>query len=92
MQKTASFGYAKKNGYCVIGLPYSGGELQFVVLLPDAVDGLASWRNDSRRDMLNACAKLTGVEIDLHLPKFKFEPPTVPSGGDAASARDENRF
>ncbi|MEO5721155.1 MAG: serpin family protein [Chthoniobacterales bacterium] len=41
MQKTSSFGYAKKDGYRVVGLPYSGGDLQFVVLLPDAVDGLA---------------------------------------------------
>jgi len=52
MRKTDKrFGYAKRDGYTAVSLPYAGDDLQFVVLLPD--------------------------DVDLRLPKFKLEPPTI---------------
>ncbi len=40
MQKLAQFRYAKRKGFSIVALPYSGDDLQFVVLIPDKVDGL----------------------------------------------------
>src|SRR5213083_496063 len=41
MQKTDKhFGYARHEGFTVVSLPYAGDDLQFVVLLPDEVNGL----------------------------------------------------
>ena len=77
MRAVRTFGYARQDGYIAVGLPYSGGEFQFVILLPDGTDGLAGIEKKMTAAALHAQAKLPLAEIDLHLPKFKFEPPTV---------------
>ena len=41
MRRTGPMGYGKQ-GYQVIIVPYIGGDLQLLVLLPDAKDGLAA--------------------------------------------------
>src|SRR5436305_8246646 len=72
------FGYAKQNGFTAIALPYSGNELQFLVLVPDEVKGLRELESKLTADLLTQCAKLeTKRDVDLSLPKFKFEPPTI---------------
>src|SRR5213595_3793859 len=39
MRKTdKNFGYARREGFTVVTLPYAGNELQFVVLLPDDIN------------------------------------------------------
>jgi len=70
--KTKS-GYAKRNGYEAVTIPYAGGELQFLVLLPDARKGLAEMEKKLTDADLEACAKLPVVEVELHLPKFRIE-------------------
>ena len=71
------FGYAKRDGFAAVSLPYTGNELQFLVLLPDDVNGLKALESKLTAEMLTQCAKLEMREIDLHLPKFKIEPPTI---------------
>jgi serpin B len=71
------FGYAKREGYTAVSLPYSGYDLQFLVLLPDDVNGLRALESQLTSEMLAKCAKLETREVDLHLPKFKIEPPTI---------------
>ena len=71
------FGYAKREGYTAVNLPYSGYDLQFLVLLPDNVNGLRALESQLTSEMLADCAKLQTREVDLHLPKFKIEPPTI---------------
>jgi serpin B len=78
MENQKSFGYAKGEGFAAVSVPYSGSELQFVVLLPDEVNGLAKLESKLNADVLAQCAKLQSQDVDLELPKFKFEPPTVP--------------
>jgi serine protease inhibitor len=51
--------------------------LQFLVLMPDEVNGLPTLESKLSADMLAQCAKLERQELDLYLPKFKFEPPTI---------------
>jgi serpin B len=71
------YGYAKREGYTAVSLPYAGYDLQFLVLLPDDVNGLRALESQLTSEMLAKCAKLETREIDLHLPKFKIEPPTI---------------
>jgi leukocyte elastase inhibitor len=78
MQKTSDrFGYAKREGFTVVSLPYAGDELQFVVLLPDEVNGVHSLESKLTGELLAQCAKLERRDVDLHLPKFKLQPPTI---------------
>jgi serine protease inhibitor len=71
------FGYAKREGYTAVSLPYAGYDLQFLVLLPDDVNGLRALESQLTSEMLAKCAKLETREVDLHLAKFKIEPPTI---------------
>jgi serpin B len=78
MQKTSDrFGYAKREGFTVVSLPYAGDELQFVVLLPDEVNGLRALESKLTGELLAQCAKLERRDVDLHLPKFKLQPATI---------------
>ena len=75
-----SFGYAKAGGATVVSVPYSGGELQFLIILPDDVKGLAKVEAGLTADKLTGWANLPNQEIRLSLPKFKMQPPTLPLG------------
>ena len=77
MRKSARFGYAKREGFTAVSLPYAGDDLQFLVLLPDEVNGLRALETKLTADVLAECAKLGEQGVDLHLPKFKLEPPTI---------------
>jgi len=78
MRKTdKQFGYAKREGFTAVSLPYAGGDLQFLVLLPDEANGLRALESKLSGDMLAGCAKLEKRDIDLYLPKFKLAPPTI---------------
>ena len=78
MRKTdKNFGYARREGFTVVSLPYAGNDLQFVVLLPDDINGLHGLESKLSADVLASCAKLEKRDVDLYLPKFKLEPPTI---------------
>ena len=76
-KRSEHFGYARREGFTVVSLPYVGDDLQFVVLLPDDVNGLSTLESKLTSDVLAQCAKLEQRDVDLHLPKFKLEPPTI---------------
>ncbi|MDP2873406.1 MAG: serpin family protein [Bacillota bacterium] len=73
MSLTENLGYASGDGYQAVELPYDGGELSMVVLLPD------SGRFDEFEGRLDAALlgeilEQTGSErLSLTMPKFKFE-------------------
>ena len=77
MRKTERFGYAKREGFSAVSLPYAGDDLQFLVLLPDEANGLRAVESMLTANVLAECAKLETQDVDLHLPKFKLEPPTI---------------
>jgi len=78
MRKTdKNFGYARHEGFTVVSLPYARNELQFVILLPDDINGLRELESKLSGDVLAGCAKIEKRDVDLHLPKFKLEPPTI---------------
>jgi serpin B len=81
MRKNAAlFGYAKHEGYTAVTLPYLGGDLQFLILLPDNPTGLDALAAAVTPALLKDCAGLTAPEqkVNLFLPKFRLEPPTIP--------------
>src|SRR5256714_8041056 len=56
MRKTDKhFGYARHEGFTVVSLPYAGDDLQFVVLLPDEIDGLRKLESKLTADVLAGC-------------------------------------
>jgi serpin B len=61
----------------VVSLPYAGNDLQFLVLLPDEINGLHALESKLTGELLAQYAKLQARDVDLHLPKFKLQPPTV---------------
>ena len=73
-------GYAKRDGFTAVSIPYIDSDLQFLVLLPDQVKGLPALEKKVTGAILTQCAKLKGRDLDLYLPKFKFEPPTLNLG------------
>ncbi len=78
MRKTShDFGYARHEGFTVVSLPYAGNDLQFLVLLPDEINGLHALESKLTGELLAQCAKLQTRDVDLHLAKFKLEPPTM---------------
>jgi serpin B len=77
MKNQAHYGYAKRDGYTAVSLPYIGSELQFLVLLPDDAKGLPALEAKLTPALLADCAKLEPVKVRLWLPKFKMEPPLM---------------
>ena len=75
-----NFGYAKTNGATVVSLPYQNRELQFLIILPDDTNGLATVESKLTADQLAGWATLPNQSIKLFLPKFKMEPPTLALG------------
>ena len=76
-KRDKNFGYAKHDGFTAVSLAYVGGDLHFLVLLPDDVNGLHALEAKLTSKVLAECAKLETRDVDLSLPKFKFEPPTM---------------
>jgi serpin B len=80
MVKQREFGYEKADGYAAVSLPYAGGALQFLVILPDAADGLTHLSEKLTGETLAEFAKLPRRDVIIHLPKFKLEPSVMPLG------------
>ena len=80
MRKQFSVPYAKHQGFTAIALPYVGSNLHFLILLPDAPDGLAALEKEITPEFLAECATMPPQLVALELPKLKFQPPTLPLG------------
>jgi len=77
MTNRDSYGYARRDGYTAVAIPYYGGDLQFLVLLPDEMNGLAELEKKLTPEALTSCAQLKSTDVVLHLPKLKLEPPLL---------------
>jgi len=75
MMSRRTVGYARRDGCTLLTIPYRGGELQFLILLPDPVDGPSSLEKKLTAKELADAARLDSQEVILYLPKFKLEPP-----------------
>jgi serpin B len=72
MHQKGKFGYAEHDGLQVLELPYVGGELSMLVLLPRRVDGLGELEDKLTAQQFAAWTKdLRKRELLVYLPKFK---------------------
>ncbi|RPJ34893.1 MAG: serpin family protein [Verrucomicrobiaceae bacterium] len=75
--KRESFGYRKIPGGALVSVPYAGGGLQFLLMIPDEKDGLAALEKTLTAGVLTEAAALPPQDIRLHFPKFKLEPESI---------------
>jgi len=73
MRQTEWFGYGEGDGYQAVELPYDGGELSMIILLPTA-GYFASFEDllDAQR-LDEIVGRLEYREVALTMPKFEFE-------------------
>ncbi len=77
MTLQADCGYAERPGFKIITKPYDGRALQFVIILPDQPDGLATVERELTPELLAGAAKIESQDVLLHLPKFRVQPPAL---------------
>lgn len=79
MNRTAGYRYAEADGVQLLELPYKGGELSMVVVLPGKPNGLPAAESKLSADTLTGWLKgLTHQEVIVTLPRFKMEVRTAP--------------
>lgn len=80
LRRQGNLGFAQRDGYRAVTVPYLGGEVQFLILLPDADRSLRDLETALSAGQLVADAGLTATEVILYLPKLKMEPPLLRLG------------
>jgi serpin B len=73
MRQTESFGYAEGDGYQAVELPYDGGELSMVILLPQTGNFGAFENSLDSQQIAGIIENLEGRQVTLAMPKFEFE-------------------
>ncbi|MFU8796965.1 MAG: serpin family protein [Dehalococcoidia bacterium] len=73
MRQTESFGYAEGEGYQAVELPYDGGELSMVVLLPDSGEFPTFEQHLDAQRVAAIVDALQTRAVRLTMPKFEFE-------------------
>lgn len=79
MTTKARFAYARHNdGLGILEMPYAGGELSMIWLLPEADDGLPTLETKLSADALMRWRGASEmVEVEVSVPRFRLEPPTI---------------
>ena len=73
MRQTETFGYASGEGYQALELPYDGGELSMVILLPDR-GSFSEFEGALDAGVVNgATSGMSFRPVSLTMPKFEFE-------------------
>ena len=80
MRQERSYGFAQHKGFRAVSLPYVGGEVHFLILVPEEVNGLAAVEKGLTAATLAELAKMPPRLVNLHLPKFRIEPPSADLG------------
>jgi serpin B len=76
MFEQTHMGYFKGEGLQAVTVDYFPGSLHFLLIVPDALDGLAAVMDGLDADQLAAMGqKAVQQEVKLHLPKFRLQSP-----------------
>ena len=76
MHAVESFRFAARDGLKAVELPYKGGQMSMVLVLPDAPDGLAALESSFTAARLDGIvASLAPTRVHVSLPKFEVDPP-----------------
>jgi serpin B len=73
MMETESFGYIEGEGYQAIELPYDGGELSMVILLPASGNFDAFEEELQAQEVSDIIGGLQPTRVALTMPKFEFK-------------------
>jgi len=73
MRQAESFGYAEGDGYQAVELPYDGGELSMVLLLPQAGHFEAFEGSLDTQQVDGIIGRLEHRQVTLAMPGFEFE-------------------
>jgi len=72
MHKDSRFKYGENDKAQMLELPYKGGEISLVVILPKRIDGLNDLEKDLSVESLNAWfSTMVDEQVSVALPKFK---------------------
>lgn len=67
--------YPDEDGFELAEMPYRGGELSMVVLVPRSAKGLANAEKMLAGHLQTWIAKMRQRSVDVHMPRFKIETP-----------------
>jgi len=73
MKQMESFGYTEGEGYQAVELPYDGGELSMVILLPEAGNFEAFEEGLQSQQVSDVISGLQPTEVALTMPQFEFD-------------------
>jgi serpin B len=74
MSQTDRFGYFEDEDLQGLQMPYQGGDLAMLVLLPRQRDGLARLEKSlSARQLASYLGRLRGQRVQVNLPRFKLD-------------------
>ncbi len=77
LNRTGRMGYQKGEGYAAVTVPYFGGQLQFLVIVPDDPTGLAAVEKKVTPALLAECSAIQAQDVTLYLPKLRLTPPSL---------------
>ena len=87
MHRADRLRFAARDGLKALELPYKGGSMSMLLLLPDAVDGLPALERSLTAERLEAIVgSLAPVRVSVALPRFELEPPGALPLGDVLRA------
>ncbi|MCK4368495.1 MAG: serpin family protein [Dehalococcoidales bacterium] len=73
MRQTELFGYAEGDGYQAVELPYDGGELSMIILLPQAGQFETFEGSLDAQQVDEIIGRLEHRQVTLAMPRFEFE-------------------
>jgi serpin B len=73
MQRTGEMSYAEGANFQLLELPYAGGQVSMIVLLPKSGQFADVAKNLTVGQLDQAIGSLRSTQVDLSLPKFKFD-------------------
>jgi serpin B len=75
MHAVGHFRFVQKDGLKALELPYKGGQMSMLVILPDALDGVRALEASLTAERLDALVQsLSPVRVSVSLPKFEVDP------------------
>jgi len=74
MSQSEPFPYAQRDGFAALDMPYVGGQVSMLILLPDRVDGLSDLEKRLDRALVDGAIRaLKSQKVVVYLPKFHAE-------------------